>query len=171
MTVPPWASMAVLTPVATYFGGVLTKPLTEALGKRLDIRRDRSRLRKALYNELGWNYEHMCLSLIHRLNPNGSSFLVYPAIDQWERREVFDTALRTQPILFQELKEAKAFSGFYLQLARMKEMSDKEQGETLNNLSEWFNHLIKKGRLSRRRLNWSAPPSRLRICQELSRTT
>jgi hypothetical protein len=137
--------------VVTYISGLFTKPITESIGKVLDTRRDRKRLRKSLYKELGFNLERMHYFIILK---QGQTVNV-PRVEEWERREVYDHALKDQPLVFRELKEANPISDFYMQLQHLRGMDIEKQRYAIVGINTWIEASVKQGRLSRRLLNAS----------------
>jgi hypothetical protein len=142
----PWAF---IVPMVTYVGGLFSKPFAESVARALDTRRERKRLRDALYRELGENVEKLISRQLMKGHPGGSPFENF---DEWERREVYDLALKTQPVLFRELREAKFLNDFYLALRQSRAKDAATQAQHLLNVTPWINYQIKKGELSRRRL-------------------
>jgi hypothetical protein len=145
----PWAF---ILPVATYVGGVLSKPFADSVTKALDIRMERNRLRDALYLEAGENLEKL---ILRQVTIGGSTATFYADVAGWQRREVYDLALKTQPILFRELREATFLSDFYLGLQKFTSLDAAAQAKHLLNMRAWIDGCIKKGDLSRRRLKAS----------------
>jgi hypothetical protein len=145
----PWAFIA---PVVTYLGGVLSKSLADSVARALDLRRERKRLRDALYQEFSENLEKLiCRQVIVGVAGGGP----YAQVDEWERREVYDQALKTQPVLFRDLREANFMSDFYLSLRKFRAMDAATQAQHLRDISARIDSDIEKGNLSRRRLKAS----------------
>lgn len=151
-SIPSWVWTAV-PPVVTFVVGMFVKPMSELFGKVLNGRRDRKRLRKALYRELGANFERMHLLVIHRNQPEQQN--EFPKVEEWERREVYDHALKNEPIVFRELKEASFVSDFYMQLQRMRAADARGQHEMIVALNKAIADQVRRKRLSRGELKAS----------------
>ncbi len=148
----PWIFIA--SSVVTYVGGVLTKPFADHVAKAMDSRKQRKRLRNALYKELGGNVEKLVMLQLSRGRPGA---IFYGDVDAWERREVYDLALKSEPVLFRELGEAHFFTDFYFATRKLRGVDATAQHRQIVSLSNWIELRIKKGPLSRRKLNAAIP--------------
>lgn len=104
--------------------------------------------------EFGGNLEKLVLLKISRGRP---SAILYGDVDLWERREIFDLGLKSQPVLYRELREAHFFADFYLAMRKFREMDAASQDEHIRRQSDWIDSCIRKGDLSRRKLNAAFP--------------
>jgi len=135
----------VLISIATYLGGLFTEPVRRWWASRAE----RRRLRYALYAELEANFDHFLLYASGIQFPQQYTRIGF---EEAFRSEVYREALK-HPILFRELREARAFSDLYELLARTSTLPEVEQPGWLGKLSAALAFYIKQGLLSRRLLN------------------
>ena len=134
----------------TYVGGVVTGLFAKSFERWWGNRSERRRLRNALYEELGMNFQNMFLHTLTLHSPPADSWIGSQfAVQEWEHREVYDQALKTQPILFHEVREAKLMSQFYMALERLKVSTPEQQMEGIRVIYNWIIAEVKKGKLSR----------------------
>jgi hypothetical protein len=157
----PTTTVTAVTAVVAYFAGIYS----ESFKKKLLNRSERNRLRNALYAELGTNLRNLMAYQFIPSNPADNHLELYPELDKWFRTEVYDTALKQQPVLFHEIKEAPFFSEFYVFVRHANEKNEFERILLLKRINHHLNDLFNEGRLSRRKT--AAPyysyKSRMRI--------
>jgi hypothetical protein len=154
---PEWAKYitTALVSTGTYVGGVLTGLFIKSLEEWWKTRVERRRLRKALYHELGQNMGYMFEVLYGHLAEPELLSLAWTRplkLEECERREVYDHALVSQPILFRGIKEANLISDFYLTLDRLKTESPDRQVQGIRSVYKYVSDLVSKGQMSRRLL-------------------
>jgi len=155
---PEWARhiTTALVSTGTYVGGIFTGLFIKSLEEWWKTRVERRRLRKALYHELGQNMEYM-FQVLYSLEAEPELLsLAWTGplkLEECERREVYDHALVSQPILFRGIKEANLISEFYLALDRLKIESLERQVQGIRYMYKYVLEHVSKGQLSRRRLN------------------
>jgi len=142
-------------------GSVLTTLIVKALEKWNSNRSERKRLRNALYVELGQNFEKLFFHLMQLHNGVVNAWTGPLEIKDWERREVYDQALASQPILLQEIHEARLISDFYLSLEKLKTVPPDQHIIGVQTLNKWVVNAVNEGNLSRRKLlkNYRRPGS------------
>jgi hypothetical protein len=78
----------------------------------------------------------------------------------WERREVYDRALRESPILFAEIPESGYFTGFYRALGVLKTLERTQQHQAIMDIHRSINSWVAQNHLSRRHMRKGCHPKR-----------
>jgi hypothetical protein len=152
---PEWARYitTALVSTGTYVGGIFTGLFIKSLEEWLKTRVERRRLRKALYQELGQNLEQLIYIVWNHEAPPMDAWARFPGIEEFERREVYDLALKSQPVLFRGIKEANLIGEFYLAMDALKTAPPEQQVKGIRHLKEYLFENARKGQLSRRMLH------------------
>lgn len=145
-------------PVATYVGGVLTKPLQAAVEEW----RERRKLRNALYAELGHNLDVVATRMNVFLNTSRENKLtLFVGFAQ----DSFNHALANPP-RFHQLRESKQLRIFYETLGAMKQdVSVVETVGSLGFLIRIVGDGMQTGALNRRLLQKYVSPGTLEMVE------